>query len=299
MRLSTSTNLLFYTRQPRQIIGAEACARLCAQAGYRVLDINCCENADPGCPLTQDDWEQWAPRLRRQADALGVTFSQSHNPIYNVIEPDLTPDYAWQEELTRRSMIAAAILGVRWVVAHAGTALPGGVYDRGETLRRNADYFHALGEKARSLGMEGIALENMAYLGPYSATLPPQLCATTEGLIAQIDACDSEAVGACWDFGHANLGHEDQAESLRRLGKRLKATHVNDNLGAADDHTLPFLGNIAWETILPVLTEIGYAGDLTYEIHKSLRRVPEPLYPVMIRSTVDTGSYLLRLAGGL
>ena len=147
--------------------------------------------------------------------------------------------------------------------------------------------------------MEGIALENMAYLGPYSATLPPQLCATTEGLIAQIDACDSEAVGACWDFGHANLGHEDQAESLRRLGKRLKATHVNDNLGAADDHTLPFLGNIAWETILPVLTEIGYAGDLTYEIHKYLRRVPEPLYPVMIRSTVDTGSYLLRLAGGL
>ena len=296
MELSTSTNLLYYAREEGRVISAEECAALCAQAGYRSLDINCCENADPGCPLTGDDWESWARGVARAAERLNMSFSQSHNPIYNIAAPDTVLDFSWQEELTRRSMIAAAMMNVRWVVVHAGTAFVNGVYSRKETIRRNVDYFGTLSLFAKKLGMAGIAIENMAYLGPYSATLPPQLCAATEGLIALVDACGSDAVGACWDFGHANLSHEPQAQSLRALGKRLKATHVSDNMGERDDHTLPFLGNIQWEMILPVLSEIGYQGDLTYEIHKYLRRMPEALYPSMIKGTVDTGRYLLQLA---
>lgn len=296
MKLSTSTNLLFYAREEGCVVSAEACTELCAQAGYDALDINCCENADPGCPLTGDDWEKWAASLARRAEQLHISFSQSHNPIYNVAAPELVPDFALQEELTRRSMIAAAMLNVRWVVVHAGTAFQDGVYSREETIRRNVDYFGQLSLTAKRLGMAGVAIENMAYLGPYSATLPPQLCATTEGLIALVDACRSEAIGACWDFGHANLSHEPQPASLRALGGRLKATHISDNMGLADDHTLPFLGNIRWEEIMPVLTEIGYAGDLTYEIHKYLRRMPEALYQPMIKGTVETGRHLLALA---
>lgn len=296
MRLSTSTNLLFYGRESNQVVSADECMELCANAGYTVLDINCCENADPGYPIAMDNWEAWAKRIKRRAEILGISFSQSHNPIYNVVEPALVDNFKWQEELTKRSMIVAAILGVKWVVAHAGTALPQGTYSRHETITRNVNYFGRLALTARQLGMEGIALENMAYLGPYSATLPPQLCATTDGLITLVDACESSAIGICWDFGHANLGHEPQPESLRRIGKRLKATHVNDNMGASDDHTLPFLGNIDWESIMPSLAHIGYTGDLTYEIHKYLRRVPQALYPIMIRSTIETGQYLLHLA---
>ena len=79
-------------------------------------------------------------------------------------------------------------------------------------------------------------------------------------------------MGICWDFGHANLMGIDQREALRVMGKRLKATHVADNSGKLDDHILPFQGNVNWRSILPVLSEIGYEGDLTFEIHNSTSR---------------------------
>ena len=298
MRLSTSTNLLFYARENGRIVSVKECMRLCASAGYRVMDLNCCENADPGCPLAQDGWEKWVQDVKREADRLGLVFSQSHNPIYNMAEPGLVPDYAWHEELTRRSMIAAAALGVSWVVVHAGTAMPDGVYSRRETISRNADYFGRLALEAKKLGLKGIAIENMAYFGPYSASLPPQLCATAEGLLTLVNTIQSDLVQVCWDFGHANLSHEKQETSLRLIGGRLKATHVSDNMGQADDHTLPFLGTVLWERVLPVLNEIGYTGDLTYEIHKYLRHMPKELYRTMIHTTVETGRYLLDLAAG-
>lgn len=291
MRIGTSTNLMFYVRDG-SVVQADECLRLCAQEGYRVFDINCCENADPGCPLTQDGWMDWTENLRQVAEGLGVTFSQSHNPIYNVCMPKTVPDWAWQEELTRRSVVCAGRLGVEWIVVHAGTFLQNGVYDRKKTIETNLAYFRPMVALAQSLGCKGIAIENMACL----ASQPPQIASATEGLIALVDAFGDPAVGICWDFGHANLTTENQAESLRRIGKRLKATHVADNGGKLDDHTLPFLGRIDWEAVVPVLGEIGYQGDFIYEIHKYMRFTPKALYPSMIRRSIEVAEYLVQMA---
>ena len=296
MNLSTSTKIISHPRNGETLPSVPACVQLCAEAGYRVLDINCCDCAEPGFPLSLKDWENWTKKLASFSKKLGITYSQSHNPIYNMLEPSQVENFEWQEELSDRCLIAAAMLGVKWVVVHAGTAIPNGVYNRKITLEKNAEYFYRMARRAKSLGLEGIAIENMAYLGTWSATLPPQLCATTEGLIELVDLIDMESVGICWDFGHAHLGHEDQKESLYQIGKRLKATHVSDNKGQADDHTLPFLGNISWENILPTLGAIGYTGDFTYEIHKYMRNAPQALYPALIRTSFDVGQHLIHLS---
>ena len=295
MNLSTSTNIISHPRKGETLLSVAECVRLCAEAGYRVMDINCCDCAEPGFPLTTDDWEGWTAKLAAFSEELGVTYSQSHNPIYNMLEPETVENFAWQEELTDRCLIAAAMLGVKWEVVHAGTALPGGVYSRRMTLEKNAEYFRRMAERAASLGLQGIAIENMAYFGVWSATLPPQLCATTEGLIELVDLLNMDSVGVCWDFGHAHLGHEDQKNSLLQIGSRLKATHVSDNKGQADDHTLPFMGGIDWEAILPALGEIGYEGDFTYEIHKYMRNAPQAAYPALIKASFDVGQHLLTL----
>lgn len=296
MRLSTSTNIVFQSCPTQSLYDVRHCLDLCTESGYHVFDLNCCDNCEPGYPLTQDDWESWVSAVKRQAETLGVVFNQSHNPIYNICHPEQVDNWEWQEELTRRSMIASATLGVEWVVVHAGTALPNGVYSKKETVERNASYFGAMAEFAVSLGMKGIAIENMAYRGPWSNSLPPQLCATTDGLIELIDYIGKDSVGVCWDFGHANLCHESQTDSLRRVGSRLKATHVNDNMGHADDHTLPFLGTVDWPAVMAVLGEVGYEGDLTYEIHKYLRRAPADLVPLFLKKSVEVGNYLTDLA---
>ena len=149
---------------------------------------------------------------------------------------------------------------------------------------------------SRSLG---IAIENMAddirrtYLRPSAV-----YCSTHLELADLIDSFHMDNVGACWDFGHANLMGLDQREALRYLGKRLKATHVADNSGMHDDHIMPFQGTIDWRRILPVLSQIGYEGDLTYEIHNSTSRLPDDILDDVAVLAQKVGRYLLDLAEG-
>ena len=172
MNLSTSTNIISHPRNGETLPSVPACVQLCAEAGYRVLDINCCDCAEPGFPLSLKDWENWTKKLASFSKKLGITYSQSHNPIYNMLEPSQVENFEWQEELSDRCLIAAAMLGVKWVVVHAGTAIPNGVYNRKITLEKNAEYFYRMAWRAKSLGLEGIAIENMAYLE--FAPQPPQ-----------------------------------------------------------------------------------------------------------------------------
>ena len=145
MNLSTSTNIISHPRKGETLLSVQECVELCAAQGYQVMDINCCDCAEPGFPLTMDDWQRWTEKLAKFSKALGVTYSQSHNPIYNMLEPSEVEDFAWQEELSDRCLIAAAMLGVKLVVVHAGTALPGGVYNRRMTLEKNAELMMADG----------------------------------------------------------------------------------------------------------------------------------------------------------
>lgn len=293
MRLSTSTNGVFYQRGNRygNFVPVEQCMEECAAAGFRVLDMNCCDNADPGMPLDQPDWESWVTTVGKRAEALGLSFSQSHNPIYNFCHPETVQRFVWAEEMTRRSILCAGMLHADWIVVHAGSALPDGKLDERLTIQQNLDYFGPLAEFAVKAGCKGIAIENMAASRDHS-----QLCESTDGLIRLVDAFHSEHVGICWDFGHAHLTQEKQADSLEKIGRRLKATHVADNSGIKDDHTLPFLGTVPWESVMPVLKSIGYTGDFTYEIHKYMWNAPASLRPSMLRLAVEVGQRLMHMA---
>ena len=164
-----------------------------------------------------------------------------------------------------------------------------------ESKRRNYEYFMPYLELADRFGC-GIAIENMA--DGFSTHRRPGgvYCSTHVELCDLVDSFHVSNVGICWDFGHANLMGIDQREALRVMGKRLKATHVADNSGKLDDHILPFQGNVNWRSILPVLSEIGYEGDLTFEIHNSTSRLPDHLVDATAALCEQVGRYLLDLA---
>ena len=104
-------------------------------------------------------------------------------------------------------------------------------------------------------------------------------------------------VGACWDFGHGNRCFVDQTAQIRTVGHRLRATHVDDNmgLGKEDLHTVPFLGTVKWAKIMPLLTEIGYDGCFNYEL-SVCRRMPECMIEPTVKYVYELGRYLLTLA---
>lgn len=286
MRLSTSTNIMDdYCGRPA--VSVKACMEACAQAGYTVMDMNFCDHAKKNMPFASDAWEAWVADIAAYAKQLGLSFSQSHAVYYNICDAAV-PDRVWKDELVRRSILASATLGVRWVVVHLGTVYEG-CYSQSASLRENLAYFEPFLRLAEQCNV-GIAFEN-------SPDWNGQRCygGSAEELCEFVDATDSVRAGICWDFGHANLTGENQCAALRKMGKRLKATHVADNYGLNDDHMLPFVGTVPWTEIMPVLYEIGYENDFTYETHKMTARIPLEARQSLLQYSVALGNSLIAM----
>ncbi|HBG76766.1 MAG TPA: hypothetical protein DDW86_07395, partial [Clostridiales bacterium] len=78
------------------------------------------------------------------------------------------------------------------------------------------------------------------------------------------------------------------------LGSRLKVLHVQDSDGKTDQHTAPFYGNIDWDQLLAGLRDIGYAGELTFEAHMLIRKVPISCQNVALQLLYQLGCELKR-----
>jgi len=289
MRLSTSTNFFAYKPNGEYTPYRESMKRL-KEAGFRVQDVNFCSAIAGATDLAKDNWQERIEDLRDEAEKEGVEFTQSH-PVF------LSGPYGSHSEekreiyhrMMRRSIVASSILGVKWAVLHPFPGKAGAEFDPEAIVRENLELHAEELELAKKLNV-GIAFENMI---EKSAR---RFGSRAEDLIALLDACNDPGVGACWDFGHGNFIYPDQREPLRMLGKRLKATHVNDNYGASDEHMFPFHGSVAWKDVVPVLAEIGYEGDFTFETHKEFTRLPEHLKDQLARIGFEIGQYCLSLA---
>lgn len=72
-------------------------------------------------PLWTNHYEDWAYKIRKKADELGITFVQTHVPFYNFCDPKKGVNEN-TEEIVRRSIVCTNILGAHWTVSHPGTA---------------------------------------------------------------------------------------------------------------------------------------------------------------------------------
>lgn len=290
MLLSTSTNLYAFT-PTRQRLPMTECIKGCARVGYKVLDINFCECMNPNSRMRDDDWEKYVDELGELGAKLGVTFTQSHLPYYDVFGSKTNQETKdLLEELIRRSIIASGKLGVKWTVTHPVTYYPAG-QDMSVSKQKNIEYYSRHVETAVANNI-GIALEN-----DFEYRSAPYMHIYCANIFEQTDLIDSfkdpEHVGACYDFGHANLVGGFHRQNLNILGSRLKAVHVQDNKGLADEHLLPFHGNIDWKDAMAGLADIDYKGELTYEVQEFGRYYPNDLKDIVGRLSIEVGNVLI------
>jgi sugar phosphate isomerase/epimerase len=310
MELSTTTNIYYRRPGGRKATCLESIAKV-AQAGFDCIDFQF-DNAatNPNHELRSPDWEANVERIGLALEQYGLRANQAHAPFYEVLDPDL-PDREMKEEMTRRSIIAAGRLGVKWIVCHPGTLY--GNPRKQEQFQANAQWLKPVLELAGQYDM-GVALENIFdkfFQQPGSEVKPdtPLSARRTRGKIRTcryyanwpedlaelVDALQPYGkVGACWDTGHGNEMMVDQRASIQILGHRLKALHINDNFGVFDDHLIPYFGNIRWDEILLALKEIGYQGELTFETGANFIHVPEELVDDALRYAVKVGRYMIR-----
>lgn len=290
MRIGTMTSLFRERRGTGEHIGYLESMRCCREAGFRVLDFNMCALLSRETELSGGDWEQRACEIREEAERLGLGFSQSHPP-YRPFK-DARFKTAGEEErfaeLTRRAVRVSAILGVKWAVVHPVTETQKAEYSLEADLQANKEAFSAVLEQAEKEKV-GIAFENMTDGGSRR-----RFGSTARELLALMDLFQGAAVGICWDTGHAHRVYTDQIPPLRLVAPYLRATHIDDNFGEEDLHLLPFLGTVPWERVMKALAELGYQGDLIYEIRLN-NHMPGELKLRSAGFAYDVGQYLLSL----
>ncbi len=288
MNLSISLNVFWDTG-----IDVHEGIERCARAGFGALDFNLTDyQRMVRPPFLGPAGDDWTRSVRRTADAEGLPFTQLHAPIYRKFVD--TEESARLTAMGFDSLRVAKLMGVPWVVWEPDT-IPG-EYSAGfrrEATRRNREFFDPFVEEAGKLGV-GVCLENCAdrFAEGWNGA-SRWIGAEPDDLCELVDSFRSDHVGVCWDTGHANVQGLDQWDALRVVGDRLKMLHIQDNDGRSDQHLLPFMGTIDWRRLMDALADVDYAGDVTYEVHNSIRTLPNALKDPMMRYAVSLGNTLI------
>ena len=250
------------------------------KAGIQGMDFN----NDVKQYHTDEHGEDFYTNLKNYAKEKGVAICQAHAPFpSSYVEEEKSEKRFWDIVCGMKN---AAYLGAPMIVVHPCVHLP---YDEGDNAQKlfeyNVDFYKRLIPYAREFGIK-IAIEN---IGRVSVTSTP------ERLNKLYDTLNDPVFTVCFDVGHCLLEDVDPAEAIRKLGDRLVhgCTHVHDNNGESDQHTLPFYGKVDWESVMKALADIGYEGDLNYEASGFIKDVPTDLRVDGLEFMAKVGHYLV------
>lgn len=251
-----------------------------ADAGFEAVDLNFAATIYPEPlrhePILDGDWKaNLAPVMERIRERKLVV-SHSHVPFFDYRDRD-NPAYGDWCRGIRLAIQAAAYCGAPWTVIHCARHRDG--HDLvAETVEDLKPYL----EWAEIFGI-GLAVENNFY-------------ATADDMLEIVHRLNSPLVGVCWDIGHANKEpYTDPAESIMKLGKTLKVTHLHDNYGTKDNHNVPYFGTIDWDAVTRALLTSGYEGTFNYEANIS--KVSEAGRMDLVRYMVAVARDLLQRNG--
>jgi len=265
-----------------EAFGIEKTFDLFADAGIQGVDFN---NSVPEFRTDAHD-EAYYRELRKYADERGLTLCQAHAPY-----PSTFKDGSEEKNEQRfweivQAIKNAAYMGIPMIVVHPCYHLDYSVEENRETLiEYTLNFFRRLIPYAKEAGIQ-IALENVGRVS---------VCSTPERLNWLYDTLNDPVFTICLDVGHCLLQGVDPAEAVRTLGHRLVngCTHIHDNGGSGDDHTLPYYGGVNWESVMEALAEIGYRGELSYEASGFLKNLPDALLVDALSYMSRVGHYLI------
>lgn len=282
MKLSIDTGAL------RAKFGEEKALRLIKDAGFDAVDYSFYW-AEPGFPMATAAYKEYANTVRKKLDDLGISCNQAHAPFEMAYGHPFDPS---DEDYCNvvRAIEAAAVLGAKQIVVHA-LPLPENVKNVDFTAY-NLAYYRSLEPYARSAGIR-IAVENL-FAYDEKRKYHKGILGRPEELRAMVRQLDPTVFTVCVDIGHASLTGYEPQDFIRCFdGGMLTALHIQDTDYLFDRHVLPFAGEFDWDAIVASLRQIGYKGDLTFEIFSFIRKFPDELIPDALHFSVKVGRYLI------
>lgn len=273
--------------------GCEKAFRMLKSAGFEAVDYSLYWDLEGW--LMQDDYREKALAIRKALDETGLVCSQTHAPFHSmgqVVKKGIVYGETFDESNpafleTVRAIEVSAILGAEHTVVH-NLNTPSDV----DLMEYNLPFFRSLLPYAEKFDIK-IALENL-FRRDANKKFEARL-GTAEDMNTLLQKLDSDRFVLLVDTGHARLVNIPPQDLIRGLTPgALRGLHVQDNDQFGDRHQLPFMGDIHWEEVLKALKDVGYQGDLTFEIPKILGPLPDELAEAAITYAAAVGKYLLR-----
>lgn len=271
MKLASNVIRFYHT------FGIEKTIDIFAEAGFDGIDFN--SDLKEYYDDTHD--KVFYKNLKKYAENKGICFSQAHAPFASTFADKEQTEKRFGEIV--KGMEHSALVGAEMIVVHASTHLDVTNRENHEALfESDVNLYTKLIPYAEEFGIK-IAIEN----------INSAITRTPEGLIKLYDELDNDIFVVCFDVGHGNITGVDPAEAIRKLGSRIKCTHIHDNDGTADKHTLPYYGTIDWESVMKAFADVGYTGDLSYEAGLFVSTTPKELMADAAKYMAKVGKFLI------
>lgn len=287
MRLSVESYHL------EQKFGYKKAFEMLKKAGFEAVDYSLYWDLEGW--LMEDGYRERAVAIRKALDETGLVCSQTHSPfnslgqvkkkgiVYGEAFDESNPCYVE----TIRAMEVSAILGAPHTVIH-NLNTPADV----DLIEYNLPFFKSLQPYAEKFGIK-IAIENL-FRGIGGGKFEPRI-GTAESMNELLQKLNSEWFVLLVDTGHAVLGGLNPQDLIRGLTPgSVQGLHVQDTDTTSDRHQLPFMGTIHWEEVMKALKDIGYKGDLTFELPKILAPLPDELAEAAVAYAAAVGKYLIK-----
>ncbi len=241
-----------------------------AKCGFDAVDLGMLDMWDENCPKNSANYREYAKELKKVSDGCGVIFNQAHAPMHSSYIDEAKTAKAY--DLIKRSIEFSAIVGVKNIIVHPKQHLEYPEF-KDELRQQNIEFYNSILPLCDEFDIN-ILTENMWRTKGTNAILH-SVCAPADEFCDYVDMMNHSRFGACLDIGHAYLVGEDIPNMIRMLGHRIWGLHVHDVARDNDLHTMPFFGSIKnWEEIMKTLAEVGYNGDITFEM-KALDNIPD------------------------
>ena len=260
----------------------QASVDLARQAGFEEFDVGLSSRL-----LLREDWQAALRDMETAMAQGGIRVRYVHSP-YDYPRSGDPEDWARFSLASMRAIGQAAAWGADCAAIHPRCFMTP-EYDADREYAEAVEFLKPFCEHAHQVGL-ALGIEIMRGAGASAPARIRRFATDTDVLIRLADELSS---GICWDTGHAHISLQEQGKSIRKVGKRLKMVHINDNFAEDDVHLAPFLGKVKWEETMKALKEIGYAGSMNLEV--KCNRLPESLRAPYAAYMAASGRYLIDL----
>ena len=228
--------------------------------------------------LSEDEVIAKFKAIREIADRHNVIVGQTH-AIFGAFEPSDTDDFV---DVTIKDILATHVLGAHHTVVHP-IIMPGRIRDnrKEENFEYNLKFYRKLIPALEKWNVK-CAIEN-TFARDENGVPCSSECADPQEILDYISELGSDNFCACADTGHFSLTEKDTGitvgDCIRKLGKAIEVIHVQETDLHDDLHVVPYTirNSMDWEDIISAFREIGYNGNMNFEIMPFVKQFPDAL----------------------